>query len=37
MLYRCLNSGYGILGYMEEVREDKIACVLALLQAQARG
>merc|ERR1712226_1179172 len=27
----------GILGYMEEVREDKIASVLALLQAQARG
>merc|ERR1712045_435725 len=27
----------GILGYMEEVREDKIAAVLALLQAQARG
>merc|ERR1711994_131761 len=27
----------GILGFMEEVREDKIASVLALLQAQARG
>ena len=27
----------GILGYMEEVREDKISSVLALLQAQARG
>merc|ERR1712136_473167 len=27
----------GILGYMEEVREDKIGSVLALLQAQARG
>merc|ERR1712203_972952 len=27
----------GILGYMEEVREDKIASVLSLLQAQARG
>merc|ERR1711936_1051457 len=27
----------GILGYMEEGREDKIASVLALLQAQARG
>merc|ERR1712018_549413 len=27
----------GILCYMEEVREDKIASVLALLQAQARG
>merc|ERR1711883_32947 len=27
----------GILGFMEEVREDKIAAVLALLQAQARG
>merc|ERR1711879_831453 len=27
----------GILGFMEEVREDKIGSVLALLQAQARG
>merc|ERR1712051_1087910 len=27
----------GILGFMEETREDKIASVLALLQAQARG
>ena len=27
----------GILGYMEEVREDKIADVLSWLQAQARG
>ena len=27
----------GILGFMEEVREDKIAQVLSLLQAQARG
>merc|ERR1711894_753300 len=27
----------GILGYMEEVREDKIGSVLSLLQAQARG
>merc|ERR1719481_1784676 len=27
----------GILGYMEEVREEKIGSVLALLQAQARG
>merc|ERR1712020_255638 len=27
----------GILGYMEEVREDKIASVLAILQAYARG
>ena len=27
----------GILGYMEEVREDKISEVLAWLQAQARG
>merc|ERR1712156_383137 len=27
----------GILGYMEEVREDKIGSVLALLQGQARG
>merc|ERR1711923_171572 len=27
----------GILGYMEEVREDKIGSVLAMLQAQARG
>ena len=27
----------GILGYMEEVREDKISDVLAMLQAQARG
>ena len=27
----------GILGYMEEVREDKIGAVLAWLQAQARG
>ena len=27
----------GILGYMEEVREDKIGSVLAWLQAQARG
>merc|ERR1711997_185830 len=27
----------GILGYMEEVREDKIASVLSWLQAQARG
>ena len=27
----------GILGYMEEVREDKIGSVLAWLQAGARG
>ena len=27
----------GILGYMEEVREDRIGCVLSWLQAQARG
>merc|ERR1712223_1432874 len=27
----------GILGFMEETREDKIGSVLALLQAQARG
>merc|ERR1711913_64220 len=27
----------GILGFMEEVREDKIGSVLSLLQAQARG
>merc|ERR1719189_1633626 len=27
----------GILGYMEEYREDKIGSVLAMLQAQARG
>jgi len=27
----------GILGYMEEVREDKIGAVLSWLQAQARG
>merc|ERR1712241_825571 len=27
----------GILGFMEEVREDRIGSVLALLQAQARG
>merc|ERR1711981_1096339 len=27
----------GILGFMEEVREDKIGSVLAMLQAQARG
>merc|ERR1711936_1410954 len=27
----------GILGYMEEVREDKIGSVLAWLQSQARG
>jgi len=27
----------GILGFMEEVREDKIGSVLALMQAQARG
>merc|ERR1712025_1139997 len=27
----------GILGFMEEVREDKIGSVLALLQSQARG
>merc|ERR1711970_1538072 len=27
----------GILGYMEEIREDKIGSVLAMLQAQARG
>merc|ERR1711981_1041759 len=27
----------GILGFMEEVREDKIGSILALLQAQARG
>jgi len=27
----------GILGYMEEVREDKIACVLSWLQGAARG
>merc|ERR1712087_1004349 len=27
----------GILGYMEEVREDRIGCVLAWLQAGARG
>merc|ERR1719454_2636284 len=27
----------GILGYMEEVREDKISDVLSWLQAQARG
>merc|ERR1712241_234681 len=30
-------AGAGILGFMEEVREDKIGSVLALLQAQARG
>merc|ERR1711915_301976 len=29
--------GAGILGYMEEVREDKIGCVLSWLQAGARG
>jgi myosin heavy subunit len=27
----------GILGYMEEVREDRISEVLSYLQAQARG
>merc|ERR1711881_140269 len=27
----------GILGFMEEVREDRIGCVLSWLQAQARG
>lgn len=27
----------GILGYMEEVREDRIGCVLSWLQSQARG
>merc|ERR1712042_412029 len=27
----------GILGYMEEVREDRIGCVLSWLQAHARG
>ena len=27
----------GILGYMEEFREDRIGCVLSWLQAQARG
>lgn len=27
----------GILGFMEELREDKISSVLAMLQAQARG
>ena len=27
----------GILGYMEEVREDRIGCVLSWLRAQARG
>merc|ERR1719510_285582 len=27
----------GILGYMEEVREDKIACVISWLQGAARG
>ena len=27
----------GILGYMEEVREDRIGSVLSWLQAQARG
>ena len=27
----------GILGFMEETREDKIGSVLAMLQAQARG
>merc|ERR1712186_208344 len=39
--YRCGHTKVffraGILGFMEETREDKIGSVLALLQAQARG
>merc|ERR1711971_333842 len=27
----------GVLGFMEETREDRIGCVLSWLQAQARG
>merc|ERR1711913_7433 len=39
--YRCGHTKVffraGILGFMEEVREDRIGSVLSLLQAQARG